>query len=73
MRPVSELVNDMSMSDVVDYLIEMEQAFVVTKEDINKLKADAVREAKLYLLRNGFGYGAPYKLDELIEEIERGC
>lgn len=38
----------------------------------NKLKADAVREAKAYLLNTGFTSGAPYKLDELIEEIESG-
>ena len=47
MRPIIELVNNMSMSDVVDYLIEMEEAFVVTKGDINKLKADAVKEVML--------------------------
>ena len=46
MKHISELVNNMSMSDVVDYLIEMDAAFVLTNEGIDKLKADAVRESE---------------------------
>jgi hypothetical protein len=42
------------------------------EESQNKIKAEAVQMAKNYLLNNGFTYGAPYKLDDLIKELERG-
>lgn len=37
-----------------------------------KLMVEAAREAKSFLIGNGFSYGAPYMLDNLIEELERG-
>lgn len=35
--------------------------------ELHRIKADAVREAKAFLIGNGFSHGAPYMLDDLIE------
>lgn len=45
MKPISEIVDGMDLGEALDYLIEMENGFVVSDSDINKIKAEAVREA----------------------------
>lgn len=46
-------------------------AYEAIPESLAKVKAEAVREAKALLIGNGFA-SAPYMLDDLIEELERG-
>lgn len=42
----------------------------IPEGNIIKLKQKTLIDAKTFLLRNGFTYGAPYKLDELINEMD---
>lgn len=67
MKSVASIVNEMDGSEAIDYLLDNEHSFILSQDDINKIKCDAVRKAKSYLLSNGFSYGASYKLDELIK------
>lgn len=57
-------INTLTVKIDVDFLGK------TAPELVNEIKAQAVREAKMFLLSNGFNHGAPYKLDELINELE---
>ena len=72
---LTEMVDNMifigdSPKEIADMCMQMTKQWYLNDE--NKIKADAVREAKIFLFRSGFNYGAPYALDSLISQLDRG-